>query len=172
MILNRQLFLFTGFLVFVGTSCKIASSATTRNECIACLALDEQNLNQLNGKYSRDLWKYIAPLKKGHTIMGLYVRLTVVNNKEINAHLIIDDSAIVATKKIKGIIKDGYFSVNTKVYAIGVPFIYFDYYSNKIDFTLTNKNELNMTIEESKLFWVFIMSAGETRDFNMAFKKL
>src|SRR5688572_28716618 len=163
--ISKLKFLLFGYVLILFTSCKIASTATNKIECMECLQFDKQNLIKLNGNYDNQLWKYIAPLRKKYTDLGLYVKLTVINNSTINAQLMIDDSTIVARKKIKGRIKNGQFSVRTKVYPIGIPVIYFNYYSNKIDLALTNSNELNMIIQECQFAWILLITAGDIRNF-------
>jgi hypothetical protein len=133
--------------------------------------ITDSTYKKLEGKYANDLWKYVAPLSKASKAdASSSVYLKAINSRLISASLV-DEGSVIETKRIKGKIKNGYFSVKSKVYHYGVPFIFFWYYDNKLNITLTKEEQLSLNIKESKFTMIFILSAGSRERFRKIYPK-
>ncbi|MDJ1483775.1 hypothetical protein QNI16_24965 [Cytophagaceae bacterium YF14B1] len=136
--------------------------------------LTQENIHQLNGCYSSVLWRYIAPLAKTHysTDTNTYkVCLVAKDNKCIVATLKEGDS-IIATQKLKGHIKNGYFSARSKVYPLGIPPLFFLYYNTDMKIAFANSDDLYTEIHETRFGWVLLFAHGGNSDtFYKVYKK-
>lgn len=162
--------LYIGLTITILASCKVTATKTL--SCTNCIKVEKTTINSINGDYSGELWIYIAPFKKSrHADSTATVTLKVKNENCIIATLTKNNDTI-AGKTIKGKIKKGYFSVRPKVYPIGIPLIFFIFYSNKIDFSVTVGNELYVAINESKYGnALFFFQGGTDNKFQRVYLK-
>lgn len=134
--------------------------------------IDKDNLHSLNGDYSSELWNYLAPLShKVKDTIHYTVSLEVINSKRLKA-ILKKENLVIDTRKVKGRIKKDFFSVRRKVYPIGFPAIFFKYYENKLEISLTNKDELYLDVSESRFGWALLLLTGGSGDnFHKTYKK-
>jgi hypothetical protein len=57
------------FGIYSLTSCN--STKKLRFSCKNCIKIENADLSQLNGNYSGELWKYLAPFKKNQELYHL-----------------------------------------------------------------------------------------------------
>lgn len=159
-------------IILLTSSC--VSNKHLISKCNNCMLVNKTTIEQVNGSYNSEIWKYIAPLKKSEvTDSTTVVRLTVVSDKKILAELV-KGNEVLAKKMIKGKIKNNVYSVRKKVYPIGCPLIFLRLYSNKIDMSITDKNELFFTVNELKYTNVllFFIQTSKKEDFCEKYNKL
>jgi hypothetical protein len=159
-------------IILLSSSC--VSNKHLISECNNCVLVNKTTIEQVNGSYNSEIWKYIAPLKKSEiTDSTTAVRLTVMNEKKILAELV-KGNEVLAKKMIKGKIKNNVYSVRKKVYPIGFPFIFLRLYSNKIDISITDENELFFTVNKLEYTNVllFFIQTSKKEDFCEKYNKL
>lgn len=164
----RYLFLILVVLFFSSCASHLKQPSTQR------VALTKATIHKLNGCYSSGLWRYVAPLAKIHysTDTNTYkVCLVAKDNKCIVATLKEGDS-IIATKKLKGHIKNGYFSARSKIYPLGIPPLFFLYYNTDMKIAFANSDDLYTEIHETRFGWVLLFAHGGNSDtFYKVYKK-
>ncbi len=153
-----------------------SSCVSTKNlisDCNNCVLINKTTIEQVNGSYNSEIWEYIAPLKKNKfTDSTMVIKFSVINEKKILAELMKDDE-VLAKKMMKGKIKNNVFSVRKKVYPIGFPLIFLRFYSNKIDFAITDKNELFFAVSQMEYTNVllFFIQVSKREEFFKKYEK-
>lgn len=152
--------------------CSCETTATKHLVCTECQSINNNKLSSINGNYSSQIWPYLAPraINTKTYDTSERVKLSVLDAKHIKATLTQNDS-ILSTTIVKGKIKNGYFSARAKYRVLGLPLIFFAEYSNKLDFSLSNKDELYMAISEHKFGQVVLFCDGENYQWCGVYKK-
>jgi hypothetical protein len=147
------LFILTGIL----TSCVTAN----KYRQVQTQPLTADRLHEMNGKYSRDLWRTVGPLKKFEVGEFDSVRLTVLNTKLIRADLT-RNGVIVASKNLPGFLEEsGYYSVNRKVKVVPFIPIFWGFRQSKVDLTIDNTDHLYVANGYGGfIFFLFLAGGG------------
>jgi hypothetical protein len=167
---NKIGLLILGLIISLLTSCNSTKSLRSNSE--KYIRIENNTISSLEGDYKSDLWKNIAPLKKRKKIdNAMIVRISIINEKRIEA-LLIKDDIVIAHKIIKGKVKNGFFSVRPKIYPIGIPIFFFFWYSDKVDIALTDTKDMLIAINSTKYGQVllFLQGGGHQSDIKI-FKK-
>ncbi len=93
-------------------------------------------------------------------------------NKNTLVITTVNNGKIMQTKKLKGRIKNNYFSVRRKLFLIPFPFIVYSHDETKILLGNDKNGNLILKLGHHSVFWVFIMAAGESYVSQYQYKKI
>ncbi len=118
------------------------------------------------------LWQVLtADLKKGVTYApnkfeNSDVEITFTN-KNMVAKLFLADS-LIAIKKLKGNIKNTFFTSKKRIKYFGFPFLYVRYQTYQLAFAIDDKNNLLVHSASDQFGWILLLHAGylDQKDFS------
>ena len=150
-------------LYFFLTICALTSCATLKSDKLVDgqIELTKENLNLLNGKYSRNpvnqpekwkgdlFWNFFT---RGYNVGAdslCSVSIRVVDERNLDVTLMKNDS-IIKSKVVKGKLKDGYFEMNRRVFFI--PTIYLNVFRTT-KFRLGLLENQSLTTDYKQIAW-------------------
>lgn len=100
-----------------------------------------------------------------------YVQLSAIGKKAILAQLF-SDSTLLEEKVLKGRVKNGYFSVRTKIRVLGIPLIFFRYTNYKIQLGVGADQKLIIDGQGNLLINLLLMGAAASNHYYFVYSRV